>query len=98
MGEEVRVDFAISSISVRDEAAGVGAVPSRGNRARALPRSMATRVAESRPEYVSSPAANNFPAATGANGKSDPKVMWPGFANASRVGNAAALDDSAVSK
>jgi hypothetical protein len=83
---------------MREPGAGVGALPSRGNNASALVRSIAFRVALSRPGKVSSPAANSFPAATGANGQSDPKVMWPGLANASSVGRAAALDDSAVSK
>ena len=59
---------------------------------------MAARVSVSRPPKLSSPSANIFATNVGANGKSDPKVMWPGLANASRVGRAAALDDSAVSK
>jgi hypothetical protein len=34
----------------------------------------------------------------GAKGKSVPKRMWPFSAKALRLGNAAGLDDSAVSK
>src|ERR1700761_3111097 len=77
---------------------GRGAVPRRGNNASAFVLSMAARASASRFGNVSRPAAKYWPAAVGANGQSDPNVTCPGFANASSVGRAAALDDNAVSK
>ena len=43
-------------------------------------------------------SAKYLRAGKSANGKSDPNVMWPASAKASRLGSAAGLADSAVLK